>query len=235
MRRTLSIFALTSGLMSSLLAAQPARQHFDGQTWWGHVKILADDSMEGRETGSAGLHRAEAYIVQRLTQAGLQPAGTKGYYQPVKLIQREIDEAKSAAALVRDGKAEPLILGEDASFITRVELAAGEVTAPLAFAGYGLKIPEKSFDDFAGLDLKGKIVVLISGSPADIPGPLAAHYQTAGERWKALKAAGAIGIINIPNPASMDIPWSRMSPTAPIRPWTSPTPGSTRPRASRWP
>ena len=211
MRRTLSLFVLTSGLMASPLAAQPARQHFDGQTWWGHVKVLADDSMEGRETGSAGLHRAEAYIVQRLTQAGLQPAGTKGYYQPVKLIQREIDEAKSAAALVRDGKAEPLVLGEDASFVTRVELAAGEVAAPLAFAGYGLKIPEKSFDDLAGLDVKGKIVVLISGSPADIPGPLAAHYQTPGERWKSLKAAGAIGILNIPNPASMDIPWSRMT------------------------
>src|SRR4029078_7771224 len=71
--------------------------------------------------------------------------------------------------------------------------------------------PEKSFDDFAGLDLHGKVVVLLAGSPADIPGPLASHSQPPGERWKALKAAGAIGIISIPNPASMDIPWSRMS------------------------
>ncbi len=167
--------------------------------------------MEGRETGSAGLRRAQAYIVAQLTRAGLQPAGTNGFYQPVKLIQRQIDEKSSSAALVRDGKAEPLVLGEDAFFNTRAELAAGEVTAPLVFAGYGLRIPENGYDDFAGLDLHGKVAVFLAGSPADVPGPLASHYQTPGERWKALGAAGAVGIITIPNPASMDIPWSRMS------------------------
>ena len=211
MRRTLSFFAVTFALAASLFAAPPAPQHFDGQTWWSHVKVLADDDMEGRETGSAGLRRAQGYVVAQLTRAGLQPAGTDGFYQPVKLVQRQIDEKSSAAALVRDGKAEPLVLGEDAFFNTRADLAAGEVTAPLVFAGYGLRIPEKSFDDLAGLDLHGKVVVLLAGSPADVPGPLASHYQTPGERWKALRAAGAIGIVNIPNPASMDIPWSRMS------------------------
>jgi Zn-dependent M28 family amino/carboxypeptidase len=141
----------------------------------------------------------------------LQPAGVNGFYQPVKLVQREIDEKNSSAALVRGGKAEPLVLGEDAFFNTRVDLAAGEITAPLVFVGYGLRIPEKSFDDLAGLDLHGKIVVYLAGSPADVPGALASHYQTPVERWKPLKAAGAIGILSIPNPASMDIPWSRMS------------------------
>jgi Zn-dependent M28 family amino/carboxypeptidase len=211
MRRILSLFAVTSWLMTSLLAAQPVSNHFDGKTWWKHVQVLAADGMEGRETGSAGLRKAQAYIVEQLTRAGLRPAGTHGFYQPVKLIQRQIDEKGSSAALVRDGKDEPLVLGEDVFFNTRVELAGEEITAPLVFAGYGLQVPEKSFDDFAGLDLHGRIVVLLAGSPVDIPGPLASHYQTPGERWKALKAAGAIGIISIPNPASMDIPWSRMS------------------------
>jgi Zn-dependent M28 family amino/carboxypeptidase len=211
MRSPLSFFALACGLMPSLLAAQPAGKHFDGQTWWNHVKILADDGMEGRETGSAGLRKAQGYIVEQLTRAGLQPAGIGGFYQPVKLIQRQIDEKNSAAALVRDGKAEPLVLGEDAYFNARVELAAEEITAPLVFVGYGLRIPEKGYDDLAGLDLRGKIVVAFAGAPADIPGPLASHYQTAGERWKALGAAGAIGLIALPNPAAMDIPWSRMS------------------------
>ena len=211
MRPILSFWAVTFALATSLFAAPPARQHFDGQTWWNHVKVLADDNMEGRETGSAGLRRAQAYIVAQLTKAGLQPAGTNGFYQPVKLIQRQIDEKNSSAALVRDGKAEPLALGEDAFFNTRAELAEGEVTAPLVFAGYGLRIPENGYDDFAGLDLHGKVAVFLAGSPADVPGPLASHYQTPGERWKALGAAGAIGIITIPNPASMDIPWSRIS------------------------
>src|SRR6476646_8970526 len=216
MRRALSIltvmlFAVSCGMATSLLAAPPAPQRFDGQTWWNHVKVLADDNMEGRETGSAGLRKAQAYTVEQLTKAGLQPAGVNGFYQPVKLVQREIDEKNSSAALVHDGKAEPLVLGEDAFFSTRVDLASEEITAPLVFVGYGLRIPEKSFDDLAGLDLHGKIVVYLAGSPADVPGALASHYQTPIERWKALKAAGAIGIVSIPNPASMDIPWSRMS------------------------
>lgn len=211
MRSTLLLFAATSALATSLLAAPPAPLHFDGKTWWKHVQVLADDDMEGRETGSPGLRRAEAYVVDQLTRAGLQPAGRDGFYQPVKLVQRQIDESRSSAALVRDGKAEPLKLGEDAFFSTRVDLAPEEITAPLVFTGYALRVPENGFDDFAGLDLKGKIAVFLSGFPEEIPSPLASHYQTASNLSKVLRAAGVIGVINIPNPAVMDIPWSRMS------------------------
>ncbi len=211
MRSTLPLLALTLALATSLLAAPPAPSHFDGKTWWKHVQVLADDNMEGRETGSAGLRRAEAYIVDQLTRDGLRPAGSHGFYQPVKFVQREIDESHSSAALVRDGKAEPLTLGEDAFFSTRVDLTPEEITAPLVFAGYGLRVPEKGFDDFAGLDLKGKVAVFLSGSPVEVPGPLASHYQTPSERMKVLRAAGVVGIITIPNPAAMDVPWSRMS------------------------
>lgn len=184
--------------------------HFDGQTWWGYVKVLAADSMEGRDTGSRGLQVAEGYVVDQLKEAGLQPAGTNGFYQSIKFEARQIDEKNSSLALVRDGKTEPLALGEDAFFGTRIDLAP-EVQAPLVFIGWGLSIPERNYDDLAGLDLKGKVVVLINGSPSDIPGPLAAHAQSASERWKALQKAGAIGVVSIANPASMDIPWSRTS------------------------
>ena len=112
--------------------------------------------------------------------------------------------------LIRDGKREPLTLGEDAIIGTRV-MPARTVEAPLVFVGYGLKVPEKDYDDFAGLDLRGKIVVIFSGSPSEIPGALASHYQTAAERWKVLRAAGAVGIVSLINPASMDVPWSRIA------------------------
>ena len=72
--------------------------------------------------------------------------------------------------------------------------------------GDGLKVPEKNYDDFAGVDIRGKIVVIFSGSPSEIPGALASHYQTAAERWKVLRAAGALGIVSFTNPNSMDIP-----------------------------
>jgi Zn-dependent M28 family amino/carboxypeptidase len=212
-----ALFATTFLVLAFSLAAQqgpqpaqPAR-HFDGQSWWAHVKFLADDSLEGRETGSEGLRKAESYVVDQFNKARLQPAGTNGFYQPVKFVSREIVEKDSSAALVVSGKMQPLALGEDAYFNTRSELSADEVNAPLVFVGYGLKIPEKNYDDLSGLDLNGKIVVYLAGSPSDIPTALSSHYQTIGERWKSLKQAGVIGTINIPNPASMDIPWSRMS------------------------
>ncbi len=196
--------------LAPALAQQGNAPSFDGKSWWEHIKVLAADNMEGRDTGSPGLKKAEAYVVGQLKSAGLQPAGVNGYYQPVKFVSRRLVEQESSAALLRDGKAEALTLGEDAIFSTRVDLAP-EVEAPLVFVGYGLSIPENDFDDLAGLDLKGKVAVLISGSPSQIPSALSAHHQTAAERWKPFLAAGAVGIVTIPNPASMDVPWSRIA------------------------
>jgi Zn-dependent M28 family amino/carboxypeptidase len=126
------------------------------------------------------------------------------------LRTEEIDEPHCTLALVRDGQAQSLTLGEQAYFSTRFP-PAPKVDAPLVFVGYGLNIPEKNYDDFAGLDLKNKVAVILTGSPADVPSALSAHYQSRAERWKALKAAGAIGVILIQNPASVDLPWARSS------------------------
>ncbi len=190
-------------------AAQPT-SNFDGETWWKYVRFFADDKLEGRDTGSRGEREAQKYAVEQLRKAGAEPAGVNGFYQPVKFVSRQIIEKDCSLALIRDGKREPLTLGEDAIISTRV-MPAPEVEAPLVFVGYGLKVPEKNYDDFAGLDLRGKIVVILAGSPSEIPGALAAHYQTLAERWKVLRAAGAVGVVSLINPASMDIPWSRMA------------------------
>src|SRR5690348_17088949 len=213
MRRVL---LLTVVLVFALAVAAIAQQnspasHFDGNSWWAHVKFLADDSLEGRNTGSEGLRKAEAYAVEQLQKACLEPAGTNGFYQPIKFTQFQVDESKSSLALVSKGKAEPLSFSDDAFISSRATRSTVYLEAPMVFVGYGLKIPEKNLDELAGLDLKGKIVVYLAGSPEDIPTALSSHYQTAGERWKSLHAAGAIGTVTIPNPASMDIPWSRIS------------------------
>lgn len=192
-------------------AAQgPSSAGFDGTTWWDHVKVLAADDMEGRETGSPGLVRAAAYIVEQAKKDGLQPAGSDGFYQPVKLRSKQIDESQSSLTLVRNGQEEPLVLGEDALVGTRVD-PTPVVDAPLVFVGYGLQVPEVKHDDFAGLDLKGKVAVIFSGSTSDMSAALAAHSQSTAQRRNVLLAAGALGYISIPNPASMDIPWSRIA------------------------
>src|SRR5947199_10534710 len=109
MRKVLICLVSTAALLAQNVPNPP--RDFDGQSWWEHVKVLADDNMEGRETGSAGLRRAQAYIVEQLKQSGLQPAGVDGFYQPVKFVQSAIDEEKSGATLVRDGQEEALDLG----------------------------------------------------------------------------------------------------------------------------
>ena len=97
-------------LLLSILGTAPSNtNHFDGKSWWGHVNVLADDSMKGRETGSEGLRNAEAYIVEQVNKDGLQAAGSKdsgaiSFYQPVKFESRQILEKDSSLALVRDGK-----------------------------------------------------------------------------------------------------------------------------------
>jgi hypothetical protein len=203
--------SLASIALATLVIAQaPGSPNFDGKTWWEYVKVLASDDMEGRETGSEGLRKASAYVVEQLKKSGLEPAGTNGFYQPVKFISRQIDESASSLALVDAGKTEPLVLGEDAMFSTRFDLAPA-VDAPLVFVGYGLKVPEKNYDDFAGLNVAGKVIVYLAGSPSDMPTALASHYQSTGERAHTLLALRAVGFIAIPNPASMDIPWSRMT------------------------
>jgi Peptidase family M28 len=160
--------------------------------WWSDVKALSADSMRGRETGSPEHRKAADYVAAAFASAGLRPAGTRGFVQPVGFVVRTIDESGSSLALVRDGRAEPLVLGEDAAFVLRAPQAPA-VDAPVVFAGYGLQLPEYHHDDLSGLDVKGKVVAILAGTPAGIPGPVLSHGRN--QAWATLRAAGAIGMI----------------------------------------
>jgi Zn-dependent M28 family amino/carboxypeptidase len=200
MRRALLIMLLAS---TSMLSAgdDPAAR------WWAHVLFLADDSMKGRDTGSPEHRKAAEYVAAEFKKAGLKPGGVKGYLQPISFRSRRIVEDKSSLSLVRkDGAVEPVVLGEDATFSMRIE-PAPSVEAPIVFAGYALQVPEAGHDDLAGLDLKGAIVLHLTGGPSNIPGPLLAHYQSV--RWEYLQKAGALGVLSIQNPKGQDVPWDR--------------------------
>ncbi len=186
-------------------AADPPEQ---AAAWWAHVSFLAHDEMRGRETGSPEHRKAANYVADAFADAGVQPGGSDGYLQPVTFRSRRIDESKSSLALVRRGKESPVVLGDEATFSMRID-PAPSVDAPLVFAGHGLVIPEAGHDDFAGLDVKGKVVVYLAGSPRTVPGALSAHYQSAGERWATLRRLGAVGTISVANPKAMDVPWER--------------------------
>src|SRR5213076_3377998 len=117
----LCLVILLSACAAAVSAAQQAStaSHFDGNSWWEHVKFLADDSLEGRDTGSEGLRKAQAYAVEQLQKAGLEPAGVNGFYQSVRFIQYEVDESKSSLALVTDGQSKSLSFPDDAFINSR--------------------------------------------------------------------------------------------------------------------
>jgi Zn-dependent M28 family amino/carboxypeptidase len=183
-----------------------------GRRAWEDVKVLAADDMEGRRSGTPGHRRAAEYVAKQFAAAGLAPGGDDGYLQRVNLESRTIREDKSSLELVTPRGAQPLELGGDAIFTLRGNFAP-KVDAPMVFVGHGLRLPQYGHDDLADVSLRGKVVVYISSAPKTVPGAAGAHFGSASERWKQYHAAGAVGIVAIPNPFAMDLPWERFAAT----------------------
>jgi hypothetical protein len=183
------------------------------KSWWAHVQYLAGDSLEGRETGSHGFDLAAAYVQDQFKQAGLEPAGTDGYFESVAFHVTQPDPSQSSWELVCDQQTTPVVLGKEASINIR-GVNGGPLDAPAVFVGYGFAVPERGFDELAGLDLRGKVAVAITGGPNSIPGPIRSFYQSSGERWQQLQKAGAVGLVMIANPKT-DIPWERAQASKP--------------------
>ena len=128
--------------------------------------------------------------------AGLAPGTPTGYLQPVRFIDRRIDESRSALTLVRGAAEEKLVLGEDAAIAIRFTFpAAASMEAPLVFVGYGLHLPELSHDDFAGIDVRNKVVVYVREMPKGIPGPVISHARA--QITQTLRDMGAAGAIDL--------------------------------------
>lgn len=201
--------ALSLLLLASCATADPLAKLTPAERWWSHVAVLADDNMEGRNTGTPGYDRAAAYVADQFRRAGLRPAGTEGYLQPVDFIVQRVAPERSSVSLVQGGTATPLTVGEDLTLGARIAQTPDLADAPLHFIGYGLHMPEAGHDDFAGVDLRGKVAVTLAGGPSGAPAPLRAHASRS--IWEQLQKAGAVGLITIGNPKNVEIPWSRSS------------------------
>ena len=185
----------------------PASSSAQSSRWWSHVQFLAADEMRGRETGSAEHRRAANYVAEMFRKAGLRPGGENGYLQRVRFTARRIVEARSSVALLRNGVVEPLRLGDDLTINMRAANAA-QVEAPIVFAGYGLSIPSAGHDDLSGVDVRGKVVLVMAGGPRGISGPVLSHSQST--RWANLRGRGAVGVLTVSSRAG-DVPWARSS------------------------
>ncbi|AUW59457.1 peptidase M28 [Sphingobium sp. SCG-1] len=192
--------------LTTAAVAQPLSR---GDRWWADIATIADDKTEGRQPGSPGYLLAADFVESRFKAIGLQPAGTEdGFRQDVALEEQRIDYAGSSAQLVdANGTAASVALGIDMLVSAGGGPRPETIDAPLVFIGYGLHLPDQGHDDFAGVDLKGKIAVVIAGGPASIPGPVKASNRA--ERATLLGKAGAVGIITLTPPKQIEIPWER--------------------------
>jgi len=162
-----------------------------------HIAYLADDRLQGRKAGTPGYQMAVDYVTKQLKDLGAQPAGEGGtYIQKVRL--RRAFLKSDAAFATRDAKGAvlPLAAGQDYVVYPNPELPATSVSnAPLAFAGFGISAPELGYDDYAGLDVKGKIVVIVRGAPRTFASTVASASQDLAGLLKAAVQHGAVGLM----------------------------------------
>ncbi|MCD1600393.1 M28 family metallopeptidase [Rheinheimera aquimaris] len=193
-------FSAVTGCVSSTApksaAVQPAAS---AKAIEAHMQFLASDELAGRETGSKEHEIASLYIATQLQALGLLPAGENGsYFQRVPLRKARLAQDSARFTLHVDGKDTELSYPK--AFFTgpSMQYPQTDVTAPLVFAGYGLVSKEFALDDYAGLDVKGKIVVLLAGRPDSLPSEEAAHLNSL--KTKLAAERGAVGIITIHTP-----------------------------------
>jgi hypothetical protein len=176
-----------------------------------HVDFLASDLLEGRAAASRGYDIAAAYVAAQFRQSGLSPAGqNEGFYQSVPLLEATPVLPGSSAEWVIDGKTERFEYGTDYLPSADFTSASSTVSAPLVFAGYGVRAPELGHDDLANVDLKGRIAVVFTGAPAKFPHDQRAYYSWNNGKFATLIEHGAVGALLVESPADAKrTPWER--------------------------
>jgi hypothetical protein len=152
-------------LAFSLLATAtaPSIGPADSTRYLNDIKTLAAPNMEGRGAGTKGLAKATKYIEHRYKSLGLQPAGTNGYLQPFTVTTGAKLKSHNQFIVEEGGKKQALTLNQD--FVPVSFSSSGSLTAAVVFAGYGASADEFGYDDYAGLDVKDKIVMVLRYEP----------------------------------------------------------------------
>ncbi|HET7107528.1 MAG TPA: M28 family metallopeptidase [Candidatus Acidoferrum sp.] len=165
-----------------------------------HMNFLADDLIEGRGAISRGYEISARYMATEFESMGLSPAGDAGtYLQNVPLRSIRPDEANTTVSVIRKGKTETLVFRKD--FLAPGDPARKEssVEAPVIYVGFGVTAPEQNYDDYKGIDAKGKIVAMVSEAP-NFESSLKAHYSSFEVKIANAAAHGAIGLIVVDDP-----------------------------------
>jgi Zn-dependent M28 family amino/carboxypeptidase len=202
--------SLLAGLAALSLSASGVAQtqaagagEFSADAFRAHVTFLADDLLEGREAGTRGYDIAARYVATQFEALGLRPGTASGWFQPVHFVRYT---TRGRPTLTVAGQT--YTHGREMIVRASPEADALALDAPLVFAGYGLDMPGHGFDDYQGIDVRGKIVVVLSGVPQGVASDVAAHMS--GDKRRMAAARGAVGMISIRTRGDIaETPWDR--------------------------
>ena len=177
---------------------QQAMNRIDTNTIRSHIAYLADDKLKGRMPGTEGYQMAVDYVVDQYKKMGVAPGGDNGGYTQKLVLRRSLLNNKSAVAVLKDkqGNIDSLKFAVDYTAAPHPMFTNAKAEAAMVFAGYGVEIPGQ-YSDYAGIDVKGKIVVLIAGAPDGLISTLTAHFSNAGNKMNTAFAKGAVGAVLI--------------------------------------
>lgn len=195
------LLANSSGLRAQGDPAEQAMGTIRPEAIRACIRFLSDDTLEGRGTGTRGYDIAAKYMASQFESLGLQPAGDHGtYFQAVPLRSSKPDETKTQLTLTHSGKSpETLVFRKDYISAGDPVRADSAVEASVVFVGGGVTAPEQGYDDYQGVDVKGKIIAIISGAP-NFESSLKAHYSSFEVKAKNAVEHGAVGVIVLTDP-----------------------------------
>ncbi len=204
MQRLLISLATLSISSAAISAGAPS---FDPKRLSDEVKTLSSDAFEGRGPATEGEAKTVAYVIGQMKQAGLQPGGDlkngkHTWTQAVPLLRAEIVGTPKASVAI-DGKAQALTQGNEIALRAAMDgsKAVAIKDAPLVFVGYGVTAPERTWDDFKGVDLHGKIAIVLINDPdfetgkGDFGGKAMTYYGRWTYKYEEAARRGALGML----------------------------------------
>ena len=231
MRLTVSLAALLTATALSSMAQAQTHPGFDAARLSEHIRVLSDDSYQGRGIATPAEPMVIKYLSEQYAAAGfapggdLQPDGSRLWTQAVTMNRFAVSNLQ-ASVKVGDWTL-PLEQGQQIVASTRLPSASGHVMmmdAPLVFVGYGIKAPERNWDDFKGMDLKGKIlVVLINDADFEDPsldtfnGKAMTYYGRWTYKYEEAARQGAAGVLIVHETAPASYGWNTVRNS-----WTAP-------------
>ena len=209
--------AFTSGVAAAaLLFASGAAlaQDFSAERISSDIRTISADAYQGRYPGTEGERMTLAWLQAQYEAMGLQPGGPDGQWlQPVHLKRfTPVEGAASASWTGPDGVSHPLTIGTDATL--RAVSNDGQAAirnAPLVFAGYGITAPERNWDDYGDVDVRGKVVIVMSGEPEGelFNGAYSTNYQSGAYKADEAFRRGAVGIVTLVAEPASSATWQR--------------------------